>query len=320
MPLAIEWSEGFFAYDENRIELVFDGDPAGLVQCEIEIVRHDLEEGVRFCVRRDRKIVEYALTIQDESAVFTRISGQEIIVRRARRERLLVDVFREDPPAVRFSDGSVLVGADLAAPPPDDGAFFDPATLFALDWAGVDIRKESQGPNRQDGTVQRFVIERLLSVEPQYDIIFDGDTSGEVADIVAIRRQGRVLDVELYHCKFSADEKPGARVKDLYEVCGQAMKSVRWAGPEKRFLAQMRRQEESRLEDTGQSRFQSGQMSTLDDWISERREMTARFSVIIVQPGYSKAAAQAAHMPMLASVSSYLMQTYGIRFGFWASL
>ncbi len=320
VPLAIEWPEGFFATDENRIELVFGDDLVGLVQCEIEIVRHDLEDDVRLRVRHDEKIVEYKLSIKDESAVFTRVAGQEIIVRRARRDRFLIDVFQEDPPAVRFSDGSVLFGADLAAPPPDDGAFFDPASLVALDWAGVDIRKESQGPNRTAGTVQRFVIERLLAAAARYDMIFDGDASGEVADVVAIRRQGRVLDVELFHCKFSADEKPGARVKDLYEVCGQAMKSIRWAGPEKRFLAQMRRQEENRLEDSGQSRFQVGQMSTLDDWISERREMTARFSVTIVQPGYSKAAAQSAHMPMLASVSSYLMQTYGIRFGFWASL
>jgi hypothetical protein len=81
----------------------------------------------------------------------------------------------------------------------------------------------------------------------------------------------------------------------------------------------MRRQEENRLGSGGQSRFQSGGMSTLDDWISERREMTARFSVTIVQPGYSKAAANPAHMPMLASVRSYLMQTYGILFQFWAS-
>jgi hypothetical protein len=48
-------------------------------------------------------------------------------------------------------------------------------------------------------------------------------------------------------------------------------------GPEKRFLGQMRRQEENRLEDPGQSQFQIGQISTLDDWISERREMRARF-------------------------------------------
>ena len=57
---------------------------------------------------------------------------------------------------------------------------------------------------RKVGTIQRLVIDRLLASTPEYDLIFDGDGSGEVADVVAVRRQGRTLDVELYHCKYSA--------------------------------------------------------------------------------------------------------------------
>jgi superfamily II DNA or RNA helicase len=319
IPLAIEWPEGFFVADENRIELVFGGRVAPLAECDVEIVRHDLAEGIRFRVRHEQSAAEFTLSIKEQSTVFSRVSGPEVLVSRNRRDRSIADVLQEDPPAVRFADGDVLIGADLAAAPPDDQEFFDAAALLALDWSRVDITKESQGPERKTGTVQRFVINRLLAVDPPYDVVFDGDASGEVADVIAIRRQGHVLDVELYHCKFSSETNPGARVADLYEVCGQAMKSVRWAGPEKRFLSRMRRQEENRLGSGGQSRFQSGGMSTLDDWISERREMTARFSVTIVQPGYSKAAANPAHMPMLASVRSYLMQTYGILFQFWAS-
>lgn len=42
-----------------------------------------------------------------------------------------------------------------------------------------------------------------------------------------LRRQGRTLDVELYHGKYSSSATPGSRVDDHYPVCGQAMKSVR---------------------------------------------------------------------------------------------
>ena len=36
------------------------------------------------------------------------------------------------------------------------------------------------------------------------------------------------IDVELYHCKYSHESTPGQRISDLYEVCGQAQKSISW--------------------------------------------------------------------------------------------
>ena len=52
--------------------------------------------------------------------------------------------------------------------------------------------------------------------------------SGEIADLVAIRIDPEGLLVRLVHCKCSHGEKTGARVADLYEVCGQAQKSIMW--------------------------------------------------------------------------------------------
>ena len=43
-------------------------------------------------------------------------------------------------------------------------------------------------------------------------------------------RDGRLLDVVLAHCKFAGADNAGARVGDLYEVCGQAMKSHKARG------------------------------------------------------------------------------------------
>jgi hypothetical protein len=65
----------------------------------------------------------------------------------------------------------------------------------------------------------------------QCDLIIDDDGKGEAADVVAVRLSGkgvkRTIDVELYHCKYSLGA-PRARIDDLYVVCGQAQKSVRW--------------------------------------------------------------------------------------------
>lgn len=63
-----------------------------------------------------------------------------------------------------------------------------------------------------------------------YDVIFDDDSSGEAADVITIKvnDEKRVISVEFYHCKFSGEELPGARIDDLYQVCGQSQQSIRW--------------------------------------------------------------------------------------------
>jgi hypothetical protein len=213
----------------------------------------------------------------------------------------------------------MLIGADLASTPGDDRPLFDVTKIEALPWEGVDITQESQGPLRLAGTVQYATIARLLAADPAYDVIFDGDASGEVADVIAIRRQGHFLDVELYHCKFSSKDEPGARVDDLYEICGQAMKAVRWADPRSKFLQRLRRQEENRQKAGQPTRFIVGDRSMLDDWLTNRRDFVARFSMTLVQPGYSKAKAAVEHLPILGSVQAYLHQTYNISLGFWGS-
>jgi hypothetical protein len=87
----------------------------------------------------------------------------------------------------------------------------------------------SQGLHRDPRSIQRKVIDTLLK-DQSYCLIFDDDGAGEAADVVAVREishgERRRLDVEFYHCKFSMASTSGARVDDLYAVCGQAQKSV----------------------------------------------------------------------------------------------
>lgn len=80
-------------------------------------------------------------------------------------------------------------------------------SLEDVDWSGVNIQKESQGPARDSDSVQHRVIE-LLAGEADWEIILDDDGTGEVADAVFLRRHDRVLDVILAHCKFSHGPAP----------------------------------------------------------------------------------------------------------------
>jgi hypothetical protein len=319
LPIGIDWPEGLSSVDEDRVEIIFGDLTVPMSECDLDVTGFTEQGPILFGIRSEVAEGQFAFDIRDGSGSFTQQGAPLVRLRRGERERSLVEVFREDPPTIRFTDGSALMGADLAEAPGDDVPFFDLADMQGLDWKGIDITKESQGPSRLQNTIQWSVIERLRSGKAHYDMIFDGDGSGEVADVVAVRRQGRTLDVELYHCKYSSSPIPGSRVDDLYPVCGQAMKSVRWADPRSRFLQQLRRQEENRRA-LSATRFEVGDRTLLDDWLTNRREFVTRFHVTVVQPGYSKSRANVAHMPIIGSVRSYLMSTYRIGFQFWSSV
>lgn len=169
---------------------------------------------------------------------------------------------------------------------------------------------DQQGIKKRTDSIQRRIIDRLKSATVPYDVIFDDDGAGEVADVVALRRSGRTLTVDLYHCKYSSAVAPGSRVEDLYEVCGQAQKSVRWAERFDELLHHLRRREADRQRRGSATRFEQGSMTILISLIGQWREMRPEFSVTIVQPGYSRAKAAKPHLELFAATESYLMETW----------
>ncbi len=87
--------------------------------------------------------------------------------------------------------------------------------------------KGTQGVQKIANSIQARAIRELLRWD--YDAIIDDDSSGEAADIVYIKMLGGLdspigIEVDFFHCKYSHGAQPGARVGDLYEVCGQAKK------------------------------------------------------------------------------------------------
>jgi hypothetical protein len=256
-PIAIAWPERFLHDNEDRIEIEVEGVKRAFFNCDILLTSVSVDDAIHFRVGDDTAGAEYKLRINAGVVEYTLTSGVDAKVFRGRKEKQLLEIFKEDPPHVYFADGDLLVASELFVLRRDQAlAPFDTKKIDGRDWSGVDIRKESQGAARAADSVQRRVIDTLTAAKPSYDMIFDDDGAGEVADVVAIRRVGHNLFIDLFHCKYSSSRSVGARVNDLYEVCGQAQKSVRWAERLDEFLRHLRRREEHRLRH-GQSRVET---------------------------------------------------------------
>jgi hypothetical protein len=232
-----------------------------------------------------------------------------------RRHGNLSEWFGKDSPVVFFEDGSTLQSDHLYTPPGiGDRMPFPVERILAWDWTGTDLSVESQTYQRLAISIQRRVICELLSTttNPAWDIVFDDDDANEAADIVAIRFDGDRLVVHLYHCKYSGGDKPGARVGDLYEVCGQAQRSIRWKSDVPELFRHLRLREENRIRRIGVSRFDHGDLAKLSELSRHARVVPTHLSVFVVQPGISKAEVSKSQLDLLAATELYLKETWAI--------
>ena len=144
----------------------------------------------------------------------------------------------------------------------------------------------------------------------------------EQRSLVAPEAEPKALEVEFYHCKFSLEEKPGARVDDLYQVCGQAQKSIHWMRtPETKtdLLTHLLRRDWERREQHGASRFEQGDGDLLYT-IKEIREMCPMsLRITIVQPGLSKADVSFDQLQLLAATENHLFERQTFRSKWWGA-
>ena len=318
--VGIAWPEGFLLVPEERIDIEIDGQKIPLYDCEIVLADHAVDGPIRFRVGSDERSAAFELVIDGNGARYAQPDQREVVVHMGKKVRPLADRFKEDPPHIYFADGDMLVDRELFMLPRDEEREpFDLAKIEVVAWTGVDITKESQGPEKRADSIQRFMIGRLRKLENPYEVIFDDDGSGEAADIVAMRLSGSTLIVDLYHCKYSADAKAGARLEDLYEICGQAQKCVRWREKPDVFLKHLARREGDRARASNASRYEQGSSAIVAGWLNRWQEFSYDFSVTIVQPGLAKSRAEAAHLELLSATESFLMDTWGMRFRVLAS-
>jgi hypothetical protein len=134
--------------------------------------------------------------------------------------------------------------------------------------------------------------------------VIDDDGSGEAADIVALAVDDDGLLVRLVHCKYSAESQPGARVADLYEVCGQMHKSVHWKRAVD-LVDHLIRRERLRRANHSQVGFEVGNDATLCALQHRVRYLRTRLEIAIAQPGLSASKVSGAQLQLLACAEVY---------------
>jgi hypothetical protein len=310
----VMWPEGFQDEPEDKVVIELDGVPTELFDCDIVPTSRETTGPLQIRVTAEDKAAVFEVVFSADGAQFKQVSGASASgqVRGARRP--LVELFNEDPPIIHFANGDFLVFNELfELPRGAERVSFDASKVTAWRWSGVDLKKESQGPEKDTTSIQHHTLQRVLKGEfGAWDIVFDGDGKGEVADIVALRRADDEVSVGLWHCKYSGAEAAGARLGDLYEVCGQAQKCVHWREDPRRMLKHLLHQEDMRVKSGKSSRMERGTRMDLHRLSLAARQHGFEYQIFIVQPGLSKAKLAPAFLDILGATELFLKETYSM--------
>lgn len=275
---------------------------------------------LRFEFWINERIFIFEQIINETSYSFKQIEGEELRVKSGNKTVKMTDYLYENSPEISFiqNDGTIIVVQEnlktIIKPKSDIELPLD--TLFAIDWnaLGVNIKSESQGRERKTDSIQYATIHNI--VDQTADIIFDDDGSGEIADIVSVKidMENRKVGFHLYHCKYSGGDRPGARVSDLYEVCGQAEKSIMWNDNVLEIVQRMIERENIRKRNYDETRFEKGDLHTLHKLKKMVKSgFETEFEISIVQPGVSISEITNSMKQIILATDTYLKDTYGLR-------
>jgi hypothetical protein len=234
------------------------------------------------------------------------LDNNEYSIDGLKKEKLPIKkFFEENPPTLFLLNGCTISGCihtdygdSLYDKIPED-------RIEVMKWENVNYRIESlyKSGKKRENSIQEYMMSSL--VKRGAKIVFNDDNSGEKADIIGIFSSEDIIKFELVHCKYSK-EKSGARISDLYEVCGQAIISLRYKWKPEELLKHMeRRNGIGVLED---KRFFHGNLAELEKIRKALKYTDVVFEFAIAQPGVEKRSLSEDMIDFLGSVYSTIIE------------
>lgn len=316
-PFTVDWPLDLYQRTEQQVLLKIPNvlESTSIAHFDIDIINPSKGNPLQLKVCYEDNFSIYNLIFEgkNNNYYFERASQLEkpFYIEYGSNSLLLEEYFSNNPPTFFFVDGSSLEGSLYTMPPSSRNLNYSINNIITIDWEGVDIKSESKGiGNRISRNSIQFHMIELLKASDDYSLIFNDDGSGEIADIVLVKEDLSVIKIDLYHLKYSSGDTPGARIQDLYEVCGQAQKSIKWKRRKSYeiFNHILLRGAMKPI------RYEKGDSETVRKLLEMSKQIPIEYTIHIVQPGISKNKIKENQdiSELLSVTDSYLMDTYMI--------
>ncbi|SEM27115.1 Superfamily II DNA or RNA helicase [bacterium A37T11] len=315
-PVWIDWDTDIYLDVETKYNFIINGVKYDLSNIELCLVNPSPDGDLLFSLKSETQEAVFKLELfekkdGDESFADFKITQQSKEPVEVQFGRVKIDgvtFFEKFIPTVWYADGSALTGNEYYELKQQIG-IYPKDELISWNWDDVNLRNEAQGiqPKKVD-SIQYKVIEQLKKED--FDIIYDDDYSGEAADVVTIKAHSDKIEIKLYHLKFALDGVVSNQIKNFYEVCGQAQKSVHWKHKSgKDFINHLLRRETKSKNGLFSSRLEKGDRNDLVKLLGIlKNEIPVEYEILIVQPGLSKAKASNDILTLLGVTATYIKE------------
>lgn len=326
MPILIDWNPEMYEYRESRYIININGSPYDLAFTELNLLNpsSDVNQSLKFALETEVESIQFEMvlglsqTTNEPYYKINKLTNQTCTIQYGNKNESLVIFFQDTTPTIWFADGSQLFGNLFVKLKVQPGVF-SVDSIIPDNWAGVDISKESQdiAPYIKD-SIQFYFIEKIKN---DFQIIYDDDGKGEIADIIGINDSDTVIDIHLYHLKYAKKGVVNNDIDNFYQVCGQAEKSLKWKHKSGReFFNHLFKRKTKTLAGSSCSRIVKGTEDDLENLLNQAKwTKSMRFHIYIVQPSLSKANPSNDILLLLGNVQHYLATVGNIELKVYSS-
>lgn len=315
-PISAQWGELIQSKFEDSVTIHFGEKLVSLYDVDLKISKD--EDDLLLHLVSETKESIYKLVINSslyKGYDYELVKGDEInFTIGSATETSFNELMVKDPITIYYVNGSFSYNCYLINVNAEHD-YYSKNSLNDLDWT-VNIRNESMGRTSNKNTIQ---YETYNIIKPLYDVIINDDEHGEAADLVALKENDDHILLSLYHCKFSSEDTPGARLKELYEVCGQAQRSIRWKHVGLNYLFRHLKRREEQWNKANLTRFLVGNMSKIQYIRDLSKTKPIKFKVTIVQPGISKEKITSEMLRLLGATAVFIKKTTLADLNVWCS-
>ncbi len=274
-----------------------------LCDCEINVIG----------VSSDQKSLTLQISVDDENQTFVcdtkgcYHSASDIFYVHKGTETIdLASYLTNYPLRIKTFDDTIIEGFEIYRGPSGEILSYDKNQIIDIDWEAyntdvtVEFIKKGTKISKGKKSIQDSLCEILVSDPLNKYVLYDHGT-GEMADYITIQEEQTQWVVKLYHVKKKSAAGYNNSMGDVYEVAGQAVKSIIWVSSTGKLIDKIRsRQNSSHCVPV------KGDSKELLKALRREFKQLACY-IVIVQPGLSKSVEMPAKIQeVLASAASYI--------------
>ena len=251
------------------------------------------------------KLEDYKQIIKCDLEGVYSSSESEIYIMAGRNKIELADYLNEYPLTFKTTDDKMITGDEIIVGDPESISFSkDSIKVIEWDLYNTDVSSEVEVEADGINSIQDTLREILLEDEIFDYVIFDHAT-GEIADFIAVEEKENKFKLSLFHVKSKSAANYNSSLGDVYEVSGQAVKSVIWLKSKSVLLDKIRQRRKSE-----HCHFIKG---NYDKFREEFRtaDKAFRAKIVIVQPSISKGQEMPFKIQEVLAASEYYIKRGG---------